>query len=42
MITLTSVVLTVVFVAIGFFGGIIIYQQGQLSKLDGMTAMDMI
>lgn len=41
-ITLTSIVLAVVFMAIGVFGGIIIYQQGQLSKLDGMTAMDMI
>lgn len=41
-ITLTSIVLTIVFIAIGVFGGIIIYQQGQLSKLDGMTAMDMI
>lgn len=41
-ITLTSIVLTIVFIAIGAFGGIIIYQQGQLSKLDGMTAMDMI
>lgn len=41
-ITLTSVVLTIVFIAIGVFGGIIIYQQGRLSKLDGMTAMDMI
>lgn len=41
-ITLTSIVLTVVFIAIGVFGGIIIYQQGQLSKLDEMTAMDMI
>lgn len=41
-ITLTSVVLTIVFIAIGVFGGIILYQQGQLSKLDDMTAMDMI
>lgn len=41
-ITLTSIVLTIVFIAIGVFGGIIIYQQGQLSKLDGITAMDMI
>lgn len=41
-ITLTSIVLTIVFIAIGVFGGIIFYQQGQLSKLDGMTAMDMI
>lgn len=41
-ITLTSIVLTIVFIAIGVFGGIIFYQQGQLSKLDGMTAMDLI
>lgn len=41
-ITLTSIVLTIVFIAIGVFGGIIFYQQGQLSKLDGMTAMDML
>lgn len=31
-ITLTSIVLAIVFIAIGVFGGIIIYQQGQLSK----------
>lgn len=39
---MTSIVLTIVFIAIGVLGGIIFYQQGQLSKLDGMTAMDML
>lgn len=42
VITLTSIVLAIVFIVIGAFGGIIFYQQGQLSKLDDMTAMDMI
>lgn len=41
-ITLISIILTIVFIAIGVFGGIIIFQQGQLSKLDGMTVMDML
>lgn len=42
VITLTSIVLAIVFIIIGAFGGIIFYQQSQLSKLDDMTAMDMI
>lgn len=41
-ITLISIILTIVFIAIGSFGGIIIYQQSQLSKLSNMSAMDMI
>lgn len=41
-ITLISIILTIVFIAIGSFGGIIIYQQSQLSKLSKMSAMDMI
>lgn len=41
-ITLTSIVLSIVFITIGAFGGIIIYQQSQLSKLDDMNALDMI
>lgn len=41
-ITLISIILTIVFIAIGVFGGIIIYQQSQLSKLSNMSAMDMI
>lgn len=41
-ITLISIILTIVFIAIGSFGGIIIYQQSQLSKLSNMSAMDTI
>lgn len=42
IITVTVIFLSVALIAVSALGSIIVYQQSQLSKLDNMTAADMI
>lgn len=42
IITVTAMSLSVVFISLGIMGGITIYGQSNLSKLNSMSAMDMI